>query len=355
MEIEHVEAVEVLPEGLPSVYAILSVPPPASYRPYTKPDDAGTDPRRWFEKKKLSVTRLQALEACPRKAYYKYDVPESERLPDPPSNALIEGRAMHAGVELIRVAQKFGLDWESQACLAQAHQRIDDTIDADVAEKGGVEAIDWRKHITPDQSRRLAHGLLDAFLFVPPYRSHIPLIQRDKPLAVEESFVVEIPRTGGWTLEIRSDLRTQAGESQRLRDAKSSGKLYYQRDVHKHIQVKAYAYGYLLHTGELIPEFFFDVALKPSLPRGCTDISQIDWPPDGLRGYRTQEIGTWTTMDDLYAFEEHLHDVIDQITAGIFPRRLEADWCEWCPFLADCRPSLFERFTGKPLPQEEQS
>jgi PD-(D/E)XK nuclease superfamily len=299
----------------------------------------------WMAEKHLSVSRAAALHDCPKKAYWVYELPAAQRPPNRPGNALLEGTAVHAGVEVLLLAAR---DARCQGAsgaravplerlLVLAHEGLDDAYDRELDGAGGPAGVMWAKQTTPDFSRRLAHRLLDAYVSVPPLPRTPTLYQRAARGVeeVEVPFDYEIPGTGGWRMRGRID-HVEAG---RTVDLKTAGRAYTRRDVAKKMQPTAYVAATQQTLGVFRPQFAFHVLIKPPFAPGGP-------PPAAMGAYKTQEIATTRTLEDVATFEEHLADVIQQVEAGVFPRRLEFEFCDWCFALRICQPGLFNRLAA---------
>lgn len=299
------------------------------------------------EPRYLSNSQIELLLECGWKHKIKYIDDHTE----PMTDHLIVGSAVHKGVEVYRAAQLSGAisEWSEEYRNNLVHKAIDDEFDKLVhdAENGyerdgkwmPAPGMLWTKNVPPDNSRKLAHKLAEAYFYKTvesdiPGTPRVPLSQLDEPISIEEDFYVPIPETGNWYARGRFDMRTKNA----LVDLKTARQRYSQRDMNKKTQPSFYSFAWEQASGQFISEFRYHLLIKPT-PSTWNPASG-DPPPENLAAYRTALQRTSRTKAEINWFAQYLRMQIRQIELGAQVPRQNADYCDYCGVASICKPWL---------------
>lgn len=300
------------------------------------------------ERRHLSNSQVELLLECSWKHKLKY----IDDIPEPSTEHLIVGAAVHRGVESYRIAQMEGRlsEWSEDVRNDIVLKSMNDEFDKLLyeAEHGTGEdaetpraatGMQWSAGMNADRSRQLAKQLLNAYFYKPtesdnPDEARLPLAAIDVPVSIEESFYVAIPKTDNWFAKGRFDMVTKNG----IVDLKTARQKYSQKEMDKKTQPSFYSLAWLAKTGEFLPDFRFHMLIKPQ--RSAWTPSSGEPPPEHLGAYRTAVQQTRRRPSEVAWFLDTLRQQIYQIEVGAQVRRQNADWCDYCGVAKHCKPWL---------------
>lgn len=267
--------------------------------------------------RRFSHSLVDTMLDCSRKAYYRY----VEEIPSPKSSALVKGSACD---EAWNVALSAKVDGDVLS-LTDTEEITEQKFRDEVANEGGVSAIDWGDDDDPKASARAS---LDAAIRLTRtwHKDLYPLIE---PTLVQ--IELHRPLPSGRDFIGFLDFEGTVDGREVVADNKTASRAMPASDADKALQ--AYAYAWL--KDEPI-DFAFVRAIETKGGRANSEI-----------------VFTRRSDGDIEWYGELVATVEQQFEAGMFPPNPKSFLCsrKLCPYFERCQP---HRVISGPSPQESQ-